>query len=357
MNGMMKAIRLNAPNDFEYTDIPIPSPGPSEVLVRVESVSICGTDPHIIQGHFPGVWPQEFPLIPGHEWSGVIVELGDKCEDFGWKVGDRVCGIANLGCGHCKNCMEGRFTICLNYGNQKIHRMYGHISPGAYAEYMVTNIRAISKIPDDMDFDTACIMDTLSIALHVVMHSHLEPGDDVLVNGDGAQGWMSIICAKALGARNIYCAGCDPRIKKAEELGAIPIDFTKEDVVEKIMEYTNGFGVKRVMECSGSPMGVNTACWAVARGGTVSVIGFPQADVPVPIKHVVMDEIEIVGNRANPNTLDKAISIANQHREEVRGLITHVIPMYDYQKAYDIFTQHADNSLKVVVKPQWKKED
>ena len=162
MSETMKAIRLNAPNDFEYTDVPKPAPAEYEVLCRVESVSICGTDPHIFQGDFPGFWPQNFPLIPGHEWSGVVVELGKKADCFGWKVGDRVCGIANLGCGHCKNCMEGRFTLCLNYGNQQVHRMYGHISPGAYAEFIAVNIRSIAKIPDEMDFDTACIMDTLS---------------------------------------------------------------------------------------------------------------------------------------------------------------------------------------------------
>ncbi|MEA4914421.1 MAG: alcohol dehydrogenase catalytic domain-containing protein [Christensenella sp.] len=354
MREMMKAIRLNAPNDFEYTDVPKPAAGEYEVLCRVESVSICGTDPHIIQGDFPGFWPQEFPLIPGHEWSGVVVALGDKADCFGWKVGDRVCGIANLGCGHCKNCMEGRFTICLNYGNQKIHRMYGHISPGAYAEYIAVNIRSIAKIPDEMDFDTACVMDTLSIALHVVMHSHLEPGDDVLVNGAGAQGWMSIICCKSMGARNIYCSGSGNRLEMAKKLGAIPIDYHKDDVVEAIMKYTAGKGVKRVMECTGTSEGVRKACWAVSRGGTISVIGFPKEDVPIPIKHLVMDEIELVGNRANPNTLDKAISIASQHLEDVRGLITHVFPLSEYAKAYEVFTKRAGSSLKVVVKPQMK---
>ena len=235
--------------------------------------------------------------------------------------------------------------------------MYGHISPGAYAEYMAVNIRSISKIPDDMDYNVASVMDTLSIALHVVLHSHLEPGDDVLVNGAGAQGWMSIICCKALGARNIYCSGSGERLKMAEKLGAIPIDYHKEDIVERIMKETNNFGVKRVLECSGTVSGMQAACWSVSRGGVISVIGFPPADVPIPIKHIVMDEIEIVGNRANPNTLDKAISIANQHRDEVAQLITHEFPLYDYARAYEVFTKRLDNSLKVVVKPQIKKED
>src|SRR5215510_8341681 len=100
----MNAILLTAPDEFSYTKVKKPNPAEYEVLCRVESVSICGTDPKIIHGHFPGFWPQEFPLIPGHEWSGVIEELGPKAEHFGWKTGDRVCGIANVGCGYCRNC-------------------------------------------------------------------------------------------------------------------------------------------------------------------------------------------------------------------------------------------------------------
>lgn len=348
----MKAIVLRGPNDFVYTDVPKPVVGENEVICQVEAVSICGTDPHIIRGDFPGVWPQEFPLIPGHEWAGTITEAGPKVEEYGYKVGDRVCGIANLGCGHCKNCMEGRFTLCLNYGNQKIHRMYGHISPGAYAEYINVNIRSISRIPDDMDFELACIMDPLSIALHMVEHSHLKAGDDVLVNGAGAQGWMAIICCKSMGARNIYCSGSGERLQMARTLGAIPIDYKKENVPEKIMEYTNNLGVKRVMETTGTAAGVKNACWSVARGGSISMVGLPGEDVPVPIKHIVMDEIELLGNRANPNTLDGAISIAGQHKEELRKLITHVFPLSQYAKAYEIFTTRAEKSLKVVLKPQ-----
>jgi len=108
------------------------------------------------------------------------------------------------------------------------------------------------------------------------------------------------------------------------------------------------------MESTGTARGVQDACWCVSRGGCISVIGFPKEDVPIPIKHLVMDEIELVGNRANPNTLDKAISIANKHLDDLKGLITHTFPLSEYQKAYEIFTTRADNSLKVVVKPQWR---
>lgn len=116
-NKSMYAIRVNKPNDFEYCKVPVPEPGPYEVLCRVETVAICGTDPHIIKGDFPNFWPKKFPFIPGHEWSGVIVELNELSGKFGWKKGDRVCGISHVGCGYCSMCLSGRFNLCLNYGN------------------------------------------------------------------------------------------------------------------------------------------------------------------------------------------------------------------------------------------------
>jgi len=348
----MHAVRLNAPNELEYVELPVPKAGEYEVLVRVESVSICGTDPHIIAGDFPGFWPQEFPLIPGHEWSGVIVDIGDKGDQTGFKEGDRVCGIANCGCGICKNCMEGRFTICLNYGNKKVHRMYGHITDGAYAQYMVVNMKTIAKIPDELSFDIAACLDPLSIALHTVMHSRIEPGDTVLVNGAGAQGLMAIICAKTMGAGFVMCADTGNRLQAAEKLGAVVIDFTKTDVVDKVMDLTGGLGAKRVIECTGSPAGVRNACFAAARGGSVSVIGLPKNDVEIPVKRLVLDEIEFVGNRANPNTLEKSIPMALQHKKEIESLITHVFPLKDYAEALDVFVKMRDGSLKVVMKPQ-----
>jgi len=351
MTGVMKALRLNSPNHLEYCEIDIPKPGLNEVLCRVESTSICGTDPHIIGGDFPGFWPKSFPLVPGHEWAGQIVELGQNAGLYGWATGDRVAGIANMGCGFCRNCMEGRWTICLNYGKDNIHNMYGHITQGAYAQYIKVSIKSIAKIPDYMTYNLAACMDPLSIALHMVERSRLEPGDDVLVNGSGAQGLMAIICCRSMGAGRIFVSGSGRRLEQAEKLGAIPVNYKKDNVAEKIMDYTNGLGVKRVMECSGTAAGVVQACDVIARGGCISTISLPGEDIPIPVRKLVLDEIDFLGNRANPNTLEKAIVMANQHKEELQQLITHEFPMSEYQKAFEIFNGRLDNSLKVIVKP------
>jgi len=349
--GTMHVLQLNAPNEMVYTEAPMPVPSENEVLCRVESTSICGTDPHIIAGDFPGFWPQSFPLIPGHEWAGQVVALGDKTAKFGWKEGDRVAGIANNPCGHCKNCLAGRFTICLNYGKPGIHKMYGHITQGAYAEYIAVDVNSISKIPDDMDYNLAACMDPLSVALHMVMRSGIEPGDAVFISGAGAQGLMTIICCKSMGAGYIIISGSGHRLKAAEELGATIIDYKTEDVIKRVFELTDGLGAKRIMECSGTPKGIQDACNVVARGGCISTISLPTEEVLLPVRKFVLDEIDFHGNRANPNTLSKAIVIANQHREKLKRLVTHEFAMSDYKNAFKTFTGRLDQSLKVIVKP------
>ena len=354
MAEKMYAIRLNAPNDFEYTQIPVPEVGPYEVLCRVESVSICGTDPHIIEGDFPGFWPKEFPLIPGHEWSGVINKLDEKAYEFGWREGDRVCGISHVGCGYCAMCLQGRYNLCLNFGNEKLgHRQYGHYTQGAYAQYMLTSIKSIAKIPDDMSFNAGACMDPLSIALHLTMRSQLQPGDSVLVNGAGAQGLMSIMCAKSMGAGLTMASDTGNRLDVAAKLGAVPIDFMEGNVAARVLEMTRGLGAKRVLECSGTEKGIVQACNAVAKGGRISIISLPPGDgiIAIPLKKIVLDEVDFVGNRANPNTLEKAITLAQAQKFDIDGLVTHEFPLADYKTALDIFVGKKENSIKIVCKP------
>ena len=114
----MEALVVLEPNRLEIHEVPVPEPGPNEVLARVRAVSICGTDAHLIRGDYPGFWPPAFPFIPGHEWAGEIVALGPGAERFGWQVGDRVAGTSHDACGVCQKCVEGRYNLCENYGRR-----------------------------------------------------------------------------------------------------------------------------------------------------------------------------------------------------------------------------------------------
>jgi L-iditol 2-dehydrogenase len=196
----MRALVLRAPNDFSVEDVPRPEPGPFEVLCRVRAIAICGTDPHIIAGDYPGFWPKEFPLIPGHEWAGEVVKVGPGAAELGWKPGARVAGTSHAGCGYCRLCVEGRYNLCENYGDERLHRQYGHNSPGAYADYVVHSVRSVFAVPDELSDEEAAMLDPASIALHTVKFGGQASGDAVVVVGPGVMGLVAAECARAGGA-------------------------------------------------------------------------------------------------------------------------------------------------------------
>lgn len=278
--------------------------------------------------------------------------MGPRASQLGWKEGDRVCGISHCGCGYCEMCMKGRYNICLNYGfEERGHRQYGHYTPGAYAQYMRTSIRSIFKIPDSMSLEYAACVDPLSIALYTVKRSKMQPGDDILILGTGPQGLMAILCAKALGAGRILAVGSGERLKKAEEFGAVPINYRDGDVLEKIKALTNGKGVPAVLECAGTSESITQACLAASKGGVVSVIGIPHSDPTLPVKRIVLDEIEIIGNRANPNTATEAIGLLVNNRVDMKPLLTHRFSLRDFETALDIFENRKQGAIKVATKP------
>lgn len=330
----------------------MPEPGEDDALCRVDTTYICGTDPHIIAGDFPGFWPKSYPFIPGHEWSGMVVAVGAKAARLGWREGDRVCGISHCGCGYCANCMAGRYNLCLNYGHEdRGHRQYGHYTQGAYAQYVRTSVKSIYRIPDDMPLELAACVDPLSIALYTVKRSRLQPGNDVLILGTGPQGLMAILCAKALGAGRIIAAGSGERLARAEALGAIPIDYRTTDVVARVHELTDGIGVPHVLECAGTADAIRQACLAASKGGVVSVIGIPHAQPELPVKRMVLDEVELIGNRANPNTAASTIEMLANGRIDVTPLLTHRFPLRDFATALETFESRRDGAIKVATKP------
>ncbi|TME21686.1 MAG: alcohol dehydrogenase, partial [Chloroflexi bacterium] len=155
----MRAVVLTGPNRHEvHNDVAVPRPSQMEVLCKVDSVAICGTD--LYEGRFPGRWPKSYPFIPGHEWSGTVVEVGQGADDLGWRVGQRVAGTSHAGCGYCRMCRTGRYNLCENYGREPLHHQYGHYSQGADAEYVVQSIRSVFPIPDELELRHGAMVDT-----------------------------------------------------------------------------------------------------------------------------------------------------------------------------------------------------
>lgn len=347
----MRALVLHEPNDFSIEEVGRPEPGRNEVLCKVSTVTICGTDPHIIGGDYPDFWPKDFPFIPGHEWCGEVVELGPGAAELGWETGTRVAGTSHAGCGFCRLCVEGRYNLCENYGDERLHSQYGHYTQGSYADYVVHSVKSVFPVPDELSDEEAAMLDPTSIALHTVKRGGQAPGDSVAVIGPGVMGLLVAECARAVGAGRVLVVGRGARLEKAAELGHETIDFTQTEPVDAIRELTGGRGADVALECSGDPEAVGRCVDMVRKGGRVAVIGIPLEPAPVPLRRLVLDEIEVAGVRANAGEMPEAIAMVAAGRIRLQELITHRFALEDFAEAYRVFTERVDGALKVIVRP------
>jgi L-iditol 2-dehydrogenase len=351
MTETMQALVVMAPDVLEIQEQPIPEPGPNEVLARVRSTAICGTDSHLIRGDYPGFWPPAFPITPGHEWAGEIVALGSAAEALGWRVGDRVAGTSHNACGVCQKCVEGHYNICENYGKLDLHQQYGHNVQGCDATYVVHDVKCIFRLPDDVSFDEGAVIDPASIALHVARRGNIKPGDTVVVTGAGAVGLLAADGALICGAARVIVAGRGYRLEKARAMGFTTVDTNAGDPVEAVRELTGGLGADVVLECAGAPQ---TLTWAMAmlrRGGRCAMVGIPTEDVALRIQPMVLDELELVGSRASAGEMRRVIPFVAEGRMRVGELITHRFPLSDYAEALATFNDRSSGALKIIVNP------
>lgn len=349
----MRAVVLTAYNHLELQEVPVPQPGRNEVLCRIRSVAICGSDPQIIRGDRPGEWPQKFPHILGHEWAGEIVALGADVREF--QIGDRVAGEAHAGCGYCKNCLSGHYTICLNYGRPETGaRHFGFNYNGANCEYNVYPTRSIHKIPDTLSFDHAALCDICGVAMHCIDRTGITTAGTVAVFGPGPAGVAAMQIAKGYGAARVIMIGRGDRLQHARACGAdFIVDINQEDPVEAVRRITDGFGADEVLECSGASVAPVQGLKMLKRGGKMGLIGHyhdPELKFPNLID-MISNELTVYGSRANPGVSEAVISMLA--RGIIRGdtLVTHRFPLEQYETALDVFTGRKDHSLKVVINP------
>ncbi len=357
----MKAVVLSAYDKLELAELPVPKAEVGEVLCRIRSVAICGSDPKMIHGGYRFAnWPPQFPFVMGHEWAGEVVEAGPGVTRF--QVGDRVAGEAHKGCGQCDNCKKGHYTVCLNYGRDGMdgsadlgHRHYGFFWQGANAQYNVYKIGALTRIPDNVSFDVAAMCDTAGVAMHGIELSGITPGGNVVVIGPGPIGLCAVQIAKGMGAGKVIAVGRGDKLRFAGEIGAdVIIDTTTEDVVQRVKEETGGIGADEVIECSGSKDLAAKACFMARKTGKVVLVAnyHEEAEMtPLPLNTVVFNELKLLGSKANPNVSQPVITYFSKGVINGEKLITHRFPLEDYAKAVDLFENKRDGVIKVVINP------
>jgi L-iditol 2-dehydrogenase len=341
MTEKMNALVLYGPKNFKIEKVDVPEVGFQEVLCRVKSIAICGTDPHLIAGEYPGFWPPGYPFTPGHEWAGEVVKVGPGV--VGLKVGDKVSAESSKGCGFCKRCLEGRYNICANYGKKETgHKHYGFTESGGYAEYCAISIKSLHKLPDNISFDEGALVDTAGVGLHAVNRGRIKLGDIVAIIGPGAIGLMTQQFAQAAGAGRIIMIGygdvSKPGLELSRKQGAdLTIDTQIEDAV---------------IETSGSLGGYKMLLDLVRQGGTIICIGLTGgAQIPIPMDRVALNELDVYGVRADPNSCDEVITLLKKGKVDFKPLITHTFPLTEFEKALEVFSKRMGGAIKVIIHP------
>ena len=349
----MRAAVLVGRDQLQIKDVPTPLPGPQDVLIQVNACAICSSDVSLM--HAP--WPHQPPygaFIPGHEYAGTVVALGETVDEF--QAGDRVAVEAHLGCQRCRNCRLGNYTACLNYGNlEKGHRANGFTTNGGYAQYVVNHVNTVYRIPDTIDFDEAALITNLGCVLYgfETIGGYIV-GDCVAVIGPGPIGLIAVSSAQALCAGKVLLIGTrDSRLHAGKAMGADRVvNINDENAVDIIMDETNGLGADLVIESSGNPNGPQTAILMTKRMGKILLLGFPDQPVNADFSTLGKNNKFIYTVRGEGwANVGRAISMLKTGHISLKPLVTHIFPLSQIKEAFQTFTQRIDGALKVIVKP------
>ncbi len=350
----MRAAVLYGYNDVRVVDRDVPSPGPEDALIGVESCAVCAGDIKIITRGMPKQ-PPFGEFIIGHEYAGIVTAVGETVSEF--RPGDRVTVEVHKGCGRCRNCLAGKYTACLNYGDTaKGHRANGFTTNGGFAEYVVNHVNTLSRIPQNISFDEATIITTAGTSLYGIdMAGGYIPGDAVAVLGPGAIGLMAVQCCRALGAEKVILTGTRPeRLELGRRLGAShTINVREEDPVGKVKALTGGYGADLVLVAAGTEKTLQQALEIARKGANITLLAHFDEPVTADIGLAVQNGINIFTVRGEGRmSVHRALSLMEQGKLDGKSLITHHFPLNEINQALNTFRERRENALKVVVHPR-----
>ncbi|MFW5437805.1 L-threonine 3-dehydrogenase [Paenibacillus apiarius] len=323
-------------------EVPVPTCGPHEVLVRVKASSICGTDVHIYKWDDWAARTVVTPNVFGHEFAGVVEAIGDEVTNV--KVGDYVSGEGHVVCGVCKACRTGNAHVCRNT------KSFGITIPGCFAEYAVVKASNIIQNDPMLPFDIACLQDPLGNAVQAALSGDVV-GKSVAVIGVGPIGLMAIAVAKACGSGSVYAVDINPyRLAMAKSMGAdVVINSREVPMAQALLEATNGEGIEVMLEMSGHPDAIRDALKAAAMAGRVSLLGIPTQEVPLDLAQDIIFKglhIEGITGRRMFDTWYQIKGLLGWGRLNLAPLVTHHFTLNQYEEAFELMA--SGNCGKIV---------
>ncbi|HVW77939.1 MAG TPA: L-threonine 3-dehydrogenase [Alloacidobacterium sp.] len=346
MPQTMQAIVKPEPKaGVEVREVPLPAFGPSDVLVKVEAASVCGTDLHIYNWD---QWAQgriHPPLIPGHEFCGVVAAVGSDVTTV--KEGDFVSAEMHVACGKCLQCRTGQAHIC------QYVKIIGVDADGAFAEFVTIPETNIWKLDPSLPREYASILDPLGNAVHTVLAGDIA-AKTVAVIGCGPIGLFAIAVAQTCGAASVYALEVNEhRRALAKQMGAnYALNPAKDDVQGLVLEQTNGIGVDVVLEMSGHPDAMRQGFRILRTGGRVSLLGIPSKPVEIDFANDIIFKgavVQGINGRKMYETWYQMEALLKTGKLDLSPVITHRLPMKDFAKGMDLLK--SGEASKIVLFP------
>lgn len=343
----MKALVLEEYNKLVYRDMPDPQINDDEVLIEVKACGICGSDVHGMDGSSGRRHP---PLIMGHEASGVIVDRGSAVRGF--ERGERVTFDSTIYCGCCYYCRQGLINLCDN------RRVLGVSPPeyrqhGAFAQFVAVPEHILYRLPDNLSFVQAAMVEPVSIAFHAVALTPISLGDSAVVIGSGMVGIFVIQALRAAGCGQVIAVDLEQsKVELAMELGAdIGLRADKVEVAEEVQKLTDGKGANIAVEVVGNTAAVNAAIGSLRKGGALTIVGNLAATVDFPLQEVVTRQISVAGSCSSCGEYPACLDMIARGIINVDALVSKVAPLAEGVEWFKKLYNMEEGLMKVILTP------
>lgn len=348
----MRTLNLYDEQDirFEESQKPVIETG-NDVIIKVKSVGICGSD----ISRYKKLGPYVEGMTFGHEFSGKVTAVGEYV--IGIKRGDRVTGCPAFYCGKCKSCQKGELSRCEN-----LH-VIGAWRPGSYAEYVKLPAENVIHLPDNVDYDTAAMVEPSSVVAHGFYKTSIRPGAEVAIMGCGNIGLLAVQWAKIFGAKMVYAIDLDDtKLEIAKEVGAdFLINSAEKPPHEQIAEYTESKGVDLAIESAGSPITSEQVFALPKKGGEVVFMGIPYADITIErfyFERIVRNELRVLGSWnaiSSPfpgKEWSSSVHYMSTNQINVKPMISHRLKLEEGPETFDNLINHKGKYVKVMFYPE-----
>jgi L-iditol 2-dehydrogenase len=334
----VRAVVIEQPGVIGLQELPDPSAGPGEVVVRSRAAGVCRTDLEVLRGELDRRWVR-YPCVPGHEWSGEIVEIGEGVEGFA--AGDRVVCEGIVPCGRCRRCRAGDTNLCENYDQLGFTRV------GGYGELVLAPSRLVHRLPEHVSFETGVLVEPASVVLRAIERGRLRAGEAIGVVGVGTLGSLAIVLARLVQPARIVAYGIrEEELELAGRLGA-------DEVVDVSAGEPELGGLDLVLETAGAVPAVELATRLVCEGGRVVLLGIAgegETLAPLPADRIALRDLELIGSVGYTSAVWKrVVDLLAENRVDLAPIVTHRFPLEDFGEAFGLMENRRGIVAKIVL--------